>query len=309
MSRNTPISPDLFLDALIDAPVKDDRALMEFPFFWLATPRETDRTQPPLSYKSGNVEITVSPSSKGFASIWDKDVLVYAVSLINQRIERGEEPSRTIRFPAHDFLVTTSRGTGKRAYELFLDALFRLRGTTIQTNIAAAEQTERRGFGWIETFRVIEDAGPNGKRRMKAVEITVCDWMFRAIVNDRRVLTINRDYFRIRGGIERRLYELARKHCGRQQAWKIGLPKLAEKVGTSRTLRKFKADLKRIIEADSIPDYTLELLKDPNGEVEKAMREDGIFDLGRMSNDRVIVCVRPKPKAAEIVNLADADGA
>ena len=95
--------------------------------------------------------------------------------------------------------------TGKRAYELFLDALVRLRSTSIKTTIRAGDQVERRGFGWIETWRVIEHKG-----RMAAVEVTLNDWMFRAVAQDRRVLTINPEYFRLTKGLERRLYARSR---------------------------------------------------------------------------------------------------
>jgi plasmid replication initiation protein len=83
--------------------------------------------------------------------------------------------------------------------------------------------------------------------------------MFRAIVKDRRVLTISPAYFALTMGLEKRLYELARKHCGSQVRWAITLPRLAEKCGSSRELRKFKAELVSIIERDNLPEYVLAL--------------------------------------------------
>ena len=44
---------------------------------------------------------------------------------------------------------------------------------------------------------------------------------------------------------KRRLYELARKHLGQQPIWQIGLPRLAEKCGSRRELRK--ARLRRLL--------------------------------------------------------------
>jgi hypothetical protein len=214
----------------------------------------------PFVYDDGKVHIEISPGQKGIATIWDKDILIYIGSLLNERIERGQTVNRTITFPAYDFLRVTGRGTGKRAYELFLDALFRLRSTTIVTTIEAGGQKERRGFGWIESWRIIERQTSGGKTTMAAVELTVNDWMFRSIVRDRRVLTINRDYFRLGMGIERRLYELARKHVGEQPEWWIGLARLHDKCGSLDTLRKFKLRLKAIADTQSLPDYGMELL-------------------------------------------------
>ena len=247
---------DLFLDQLADAPVKDERALMEFPFFSLQKrPRKT-----PFVFDDGTVRIEIQPGPKGIATIWDKDILIYLTSLVNERIERGTDADRTIQFSAHDFLKVTGRGTGKRAYELFLDALLRLRSTNIMTNVESAGERERRGFGWIEDWRVIERKNRNGDRVMGAVEVTLNRWMFNAIVKDRRVLTINRDYFRLSKGLERRLYELARKHVGRQPEWYIGVKRLAEKCGSIGTERKFKFRINEISELDTIPDYHMEIV-------------------------------------------------
>jgi hypothetical protein len=246
---------DLFLRQLSDAPFKDDRSLMEFPFFSL---QKRPRFEA-INYQDGDINISIQPGPKGIATIYDKDVLIYLASIISEQVERGEEPGRTVRFPAYDFLKTTSRGTGKRAYELFLDAIFRLRSTNISTSIASAGTRDRRGFGWIEDWRVLERNTASGRLVMAGVEITLNRWMFAAIVKDRRILTINPAYFHLKKGLERRLYEVARKHVGYQDAWYVGLPKLAKKCGSEGTTRKFKFRLAQISEHDGLPDYSLRL--------------------------------------------------
>jgi plasmid replication initiation protein len=85
---------DLFLDSLVDAPIKDDRALMEFPFFSL----QKRARQTPFTYDDGTVKIVIEPGSRGIATIWDKDILIYLASLINDRLERGVPTDRTIQF-------------------------------------------------------------------------------------------------------------------------------------------------------------------------------------------------------------------
>lgn len=254
---------DLFLDQLVDgAPFKDDRALMEHPWFSLTKqPRKT-----PFEYNRGGVEIRIEPGAKGMASIWDKDLLMYIGSIINDKIERGEPvpEDRKIRFSAHDFLKATRRQTSKRGYDLFLDCLERLDGTRIRTNVASAKERTRKGFGWIESYTIHERKTKAGKTVMAAVEVTLNEWMFKAIVIDRRVLTISPRYFDLSKGMERRLYELARKHCGQQRSWLIGIPSLKEKCGSDREERKFRADLKKIIADGNVPDYALRLDKAEN---------------------------------------------
>lgn len=234
---------------------------MEHPFFSL----EKKPQMTSIIYQHGAVEIIVEPGPRGIATIWDKEVLIYLASVLNERIERGETPSRTIQFVAADFLKRAQRSTGKRGYELLLDALDRLRNTSIRTTIASGDEKERRGFGWIESWRTIDRTLPNGKSIMAAVEVTLSDWVFRAITRDRRVLTIHDEYFKMSKGLARRFYELARKHCGRQGKWVISLPRLKEKCGSNREIRRFKADLVSLIKEDSLPEYTMEIngVRDP----------------------------------------------
>ena len=275
---------DLFLDSLVGVPLKDDRALMEFPFFSL----QKQPRMEPLVYDDGRTQVRIEPGPKGLATIWDKDVLLYVVSLLNKRIERGVLVEHTVRFSAHDLLRVTGRGTGKRSYELLLDALYRLRSTNIVTSIESADLKDRRGFGWIETWRVVERKTATGRKVMAAIEITLNDWMFRALVKERRVLTINPAYFDLEGGLERRVYELARKHLGGQTVWKIGLEKLSRKIGTTRDLRRFKHDLLKVIVRDRIPDYQLSIEAFADGA-------------------RPVVVIEPRPRCSKPGDLAAHD--
>ena len=298
---------DLFIESLIAAPLRDDRVTMEFPFFAL----QKRPLQTPLLYQDGNVSIRISPGERGIATIWDKDVLIYLASLINSRIERRELVSRTVQIAAYDLLRVTRRHTGKNAYQEIYDALFRLRSTTITTDIEAGGERETRGFGWIDSFRILTHQTKAGKKVMKGLEITLNDWTFRALVKDRRVLAINPAYFDLTGGLERRLYEVARKHVGHQAEWKVSLLNLAKKCGTmQRNLRRFKFDLKEIAEADRLPDYQLFLVNDHASPTTKALRAagmKGVRGVTRTPNEAVIILFRPRPR--ELVVDAEAEAA
>src|SRR5690606_28595057 len=69
-------TPDFFLCDILDAMPKGDLASMEHPIFSLAT-RPDLRV---LDYAHNGVEIRVTPSVRGLATIHDKDVLIYAIS-------------------------------------------------------------------------------------------------------------------------------------------------------------------------------------------------------------------------------------
>jgi plasmid replication initiation protein len=134
------------------------------------------------------------------------------------------------------------------------EAMGRLAGTRIETNIETAEIREREGFGLVDSWRVVEKKGG----RMVAVEVTLPDWLFRS-VQAQQVLTLSADYFRIRKPLDRRIYELTRKHCGNQKQWQCSVVALHEKSGSTASIREFRRSLKQLVEADQLPDYKVEL--------------------------------------------------
>ena len=96
---------------------------------------------------------------------------------------------------------------------------------------------------------------------MVAVEITLSRWLYNA-VQAFEVLTIHPDYFRLRKPLARRLYELARKHCGHQVQWSIGLELLREKSGSRSSLYEFRRMVKEIVKASILPEYRITLNDD-----------------------------------------------
>lgn len=240
---------DFFIADIMDANIKDDNASMEHPLFALRTGDRKVRV-----YQYGETKVELRPGRKGLATIHDKDVWIYCISQLMEAINRGRNDiSRTVRFTAYDFMVTTNRPTDGDSYKRMGDALERLSESRVVTNIETAGKRERSGFGLIDSWRVIEKSND---KRMVAVEVTLPDWLFRSITS-RKVLTLNRDYFRLRKPLDRRIYELARKHCGAQEKWSISLEKLHIKSGSSSSLREFRRAIKVLSEANHLPGYTV----------------------------------------------------
>ena len=253
----TPLLPErhpnheLFICDVLDAIPKDDLASMEHPVFSLATKPDTRV----LQYQHGNVKIEITPSVKGLATIFDKDVLIYCISQMIAKKNRGESLSQTVHLQAFDLLVWTNRETSGDAYKRLVDAFERLRGTTITTNIKAGGDEITSGFGLIDSFRVVRET-PTG--RMSELQVRISDWMFK-IIQNAEVLTLSRDYFRLRKPIERRIYEIARKHCGDQPEWKISMELLQKKVGSTSTDRKFAMIVRALVQHDHLPEYSVTL--------------------------------------------------
>jgi plasmid replication initiation protein len=255
---------DFFLCDLFDYAMKDDGVSMEAPIFTLATKPDTSVWHWESKDKSRSV--TVTPSVLGRATQHDKDLLIYVVSQMTEALNRGrlDASHRTVRFRVYDYLVSTNKRVGGNEYKRLQEALERLRGTSIKTNIKTGGERVKEGFGIVDSWKIIEKSPTED--RMIGVEITISKWLFNA-VQAHEVLTINSDYFRLRKPLERRLYELARKHCGNQASFVMGVELLKEKCGSKGTLREFRRMLKEIALDDLLPDYAL----DPDWEREQVV--------------------------------------
>ena len=246
---------DLFVCDIFDAAPKGDMASMEHPVFSLSTKPDTRIRR----YENGDRWIEITPSVKGLATVHDRDVLIYCISQVIAALNEGRRIHRTLRFKAYDLLVATNRNTDGRGYGQLKAAFERLQSTQIETNIITGGIEQIEIFSLVDHVRIVRETRDG---RMLDVEITLSDWVYNAIENS-EVLTLNRRYFQLRKPLERRLYDLARKHCGKQKQWKIGLALLQEKTGSNSTKKEFKRLVKDIVETDEkhnhMPDYSFRL--------------------------------------------------
>lgn len=244
---------DFFVLDLADVVPKDDRASMEHPIFSLAT--KPDHRH--LTYQNGDNKIKIVPSGNGLPTIFDKDILIFCVSQLMHRKNRGEPIGKTVRFSARELMVATNRKTGGIEYKRLEDAFVRLAGTQFVTNIKTGGRMQTRLFSLIESGSgfVFKD---DERMRLDYCEVILSDWFMQAI-DSSEVVTISPDYFRLRRPLERRIYEIARKHCGTQKRWHIGLDKLQEKTGSNAPLKRFRLNLRQIIAENHTPFYSIEL--------------------------------------------------
>lgn len=240
---------DFFLCNLLNACPKDDLGSMEHPMFALSAKRDNKIRH----YEHNGNSIEIAPSAYGRATIFDKDVVIYCVSQLIEGMNRSRsDVSRTVRVTAYELLQATNRNTDGRSYERLKLALDRLRGTSIKTNIATGNVRIIKAFGLIESYEIIEKSPLNN--RMVALEITLSEWLFNA-VSFQEVLSIHNDYFLLRKPLDRRLYEIARKHCGKQSQWSISLKKLYKKTGATQDLRRFRKHMVELQQSQHLPQY------------------------------------------------------
>jgi plasmid replication initiation protein len=268
---------DFFVCNFSGVSLKHDLASMEHPIFSLST--RPDRRI--LSYSHNDTEITVTPSVKGRATIFDADILIFCISQLMGAINAGKPVARKLTLTAHDLLKATGRDTSGDSYRRLRDAFERLVGTRITTNITTGPKNDPRevtsGFGLIEAWEIVRKTRAG---RMVSVSVTLSDWLYQAVLS-KSVLTLNRAYFTLRKPLERRLYELARKHCGRQPEWRVSVEVLLKKAGSSSPRRVFRAMLRKIIRADTLPDYFLQ--EEPGDIIRVTPRtQDAVIDTGHV---------------------------
>jgi plasmid replication initiation protein len=260
---------ELFLPYIADMPLRDQREMMERPFFSLAKSKRVK----PIDYTSPDgkawVHVSANPDY-GMATIWDADILIYCASVLADMARRGvNDIPRKLHLMPYDLLRAIHRPTTGRAYELLGQSLDRLVSTTIKTNIRAENRREAT-FSWLDGWTQLVD---ERTERSRGMTIELSNWFYEGVLMQGGVLSIDRAYFDLTGGRERWLYKVARKHAGGagEGGFAISMPTLFEKSGAEGAYRRFKFEIAKIAERDPLPGYTL-LLEQPDGKREPSVR-------------------------------------
>lgn len=296
---------DLFIPKLSDLPLKDQREVMERPFFSLSKRKRLK----PIEYTSpdGDVWVHVSGNPEfGIATIWDADILIWATSHLNQLRERGvNDLPRTIRTTAYDLLRSIRRDTGGKGYKELHAALQRLEATTIQTSMRAPKRRKLAQFGWLDGWTLEVDPETDAPRGMT---ITLSSWLYEGLMRERALLTLSPDYFLISGGLERAIYRIGRKHAGDQpDGWTCRINVLHEKTGSDSPLKQFTYLLKKIVQADSLPDYRLSFVNAANGApAVHFVRRDAV-ERSRMRSELAALAAATEKRAREDARAEEVD--
>jgi plasmid replication initiation protein len=242
---------DLFRTIPGNVAPRDAQDLMAYPFFSLS---KTHRITP-IDFASGNVTIRVEAvPDHGMATIWDADILIWAASQIVEARDAGFRTSRLIVATPYEVLKFIGRGTSLRDYQRLKAAFDRLQSTTVATSIRQHAEGRRHRFSWINEWKERRD----GNGRPDGIELILPDWFYQAVLDDALVLTIDRAYFGLTGGLDRWLYRLVRKHGGKQRnGWRFDLRHLHQKSGSLSPFKRFAFELRDIVRRQPLPGYVL----------------------------------------------------
>ncbi|MGQ0585257.1 MAG: replication initiator protein A [Reyranella sp.] len=242
-----------------DLAPRDAQDLMAYPFFSLA---KTHRTTP-IDFRTNGITIRVEAVAEhGMATIWDADVLIWVASQIVEARDAGLRTSRLMAVRPREILTFTGRGTSARAYHRLKAALDRLQSTTVATSLRQINERRMHRFSWINEWTERADAHGNAD----GIDLIVPDWFYRAVLDDALVLTIDRGYFALTGGIERWLYRVVRKHAGRQSnGWRFEFRHLHVKSASLSPFKRFAFELRDIVRRQPLPGYRLLIERNAGG--------------------------------------------
>lgn len=250
---------DLFRALPGDFAPRDAQDLMAYPFFSLSKSHRVA----PIDFTSGDVTIRVEAvPDHGMATIWDADILIWAASQVVEARDAGLRTSRLMAATPYEILRFIGRGTSVRDYQRLKAALDRLQSTTVCTSIRQPAEGRRHRFSWINEWKECTDR----HGRPAGIEMILPDWFYQAVLDNALVLTIDRDYFDLTGGLDRWLYRIVRKHGGRQlDGWRFDFRHLHQKSGVLAPFRRFAFDLRDIIRRQPLPGYRLFLEVETGG--------------------------------------------
>lgn len=242
--------------------VKDDMESMEYPLFALKTGdtriiQWKKEIKCPLGSKT-IIQTSILPLAHyGRATIFDKDIWIFIISKLMKAKLNREKINRFVEFTAMEYFRGTNKSLSSKQYELFQNALNRLSGTKIEIYKQVYDMNEKLTEETTENMSLLDSwmitkEGKNNLPLKVLVELPL--WLYNSVLTN-QVLTISPDYFRLRKSMDRRIYEIARKFCGKQEQFKIGLGRLREKVGTKVDLRHFRNEFKSLVEANVLPDF------------------------------------------------------
>ena len=262
-----PRQMDFFFDGIIASEhisYKDDRELMTIPTVHLGSrPRKK-----PIIWTHPddrrNTWVKVSASEEySLANVHDLDIVLYVLSNLASQVNKGIRPERTIKTTAYNLLKSINRGTGGAEYANLKNALRRLKATVVETNIRLPRLQQSSMFSWLGDW--IEDP-ESGE-----LYLTCSEFLYRGIVDQKSMLTLNADYFKLQSGILKFLYRIARRSVGKDNDyWEWTMDTLHDRSASQSTLSDFKKNVRKVVakanEDGSFPDYNLEIVGDKKQE-------------------------------------------
>jgi plasmid replication initiation protein len=244
-----------------DVAAKDQIDLMSRNWFSLTPGRHEPILHEFINAKTGlkeSVRITGSHEHGGIATIYDQDLLMFAISQWVEAKQAGVAVSRRVHFTPYQFFSWLSIAPHGTACARLKDALHRLKMTSIETTVRSEtgkhRQNRMKQFSWISEWEITADE--DGV--IRGIEVVLAEWLFDSIA-DFHVLTLDKRYFDIPGTLERWLYRYARKATGGANGvWRETFKNLYQKSSSQQEYKHFASALRKLVKKDALPGFKIE---------------------------------------------------
>ena len=260
--RSFTICSDMFAPMPYDVGARDNRCVMDVALFRLS--KRDIRANSVIRYDLPNGYVQVSSGLCGMASIWDYDIVLMAISHLNEAMNRyragkGEKPGQIFCPRIDEILSFCKKNVGGSQKDKLIEALERLSTTHIlierTRNVGGLLKTLTEGENLITSFSIVSNSKT---KAVESIRIRIADWMFDEITKGHKpdVLTVHKDYFSISQGVGRFIYRLSCRTAGKRMAlW--GFHTLYEHSGSAGTLKEFSRLLRKVIQTQCVPEYSV----------------------------------------------------
>lgn len=238
--------------------------VMVHPFFSLSKrPRFTT-----IEWESrdGNIKHIISANVRhGIASIYDADFLWWACGQIRLRAERTGVKSPTLAFVPHKmFKQMGKKYVGRENYAQLRRTMQRLKTTSIETTVRTEHQQKEGGFSWIDEWGTDEDVSTGTPSGMWSV--TVSNWLYQAIMDERLILSLSAEYFQLKSGLEKKLYQIARKCTGYGSGAEFPMETLHRLTASEDQLKFFANDVRNMQKKQRpLLEYVVQVFREVDG--------------------------------------------
>ena len=242
---------ELFIATATDISPKEQQELMQRCWFSLARQKRTE----PILHQFGESWVKITANEKyGMATIFDNDVMIFALSHYMNAINQNHSVGRRFFFTGYDYFRFIGRKTfGGKGYNDLWNSLQRLHHTFVETNLRLGKSKRHHSFNWLSEIKQVVDNG-----RHRGYEIVIPEWLYSSVVDEKLVLTLDEGYFSIKGGLERWMYLFARKSAGKQlTGWKESIENIWRKSGSISSLSEFHRQVDRISRKKNLLSYKM----------------------------------------------------
>jgi plasmid replication initiation protein len=283
MARIPQSQLDLFIATASDISPKSHQDLMARNWFSLSKRKRIKPIE--HSYQDNWVKITGS-DKHGIATIFDNDVLIFVIAQYMSALNNGLKTGRRFQFSGYEFFKFIGKEKyGGKGYADLWKSLQRLHTTFVETNLRLGTTRTNHSFNWLSEIKQIHNGNTH-----RGYEIVIPEWIYESITNKKMVLTLDDDYFKIRGGLERWLYLFARKTSGWQSGgWSESIESIYRKSASTGTLSEFKRKMKNIATKNTLLGYSVELVSDRGGR----NSQQGLYFLRKSQLVEMIAAEKP----------------